>query len=44
LFGRKLTLHDVQIGAADATSANSEENMAGLELGIGNVSDSQWTL
>jgi hypothetical protein len=44
LFRRKLTLHDVEIGAANPTGAHSEKDMAGLELGIGDVSDSQRAL
>jgi hypothetical protein len=44
LLWRKFAFHDVEIGTANPTSAHSEKDMAGLELGIGDVSDSQWTL
>ena len=44
LLWRKFAFHDVEIGAADPTGAHSEKDMAGLEWGICDVSDSQWTL
>jgi hypothetical protein len=44
LLWRKFAFHDVEIGAANATGANPQKDMAGFELGIGDISDSQWTL
>jgi hypothetical protein len=34
----------MQIGAANPTGAHSEKDMAGLELGLGDIRDSQRAL
>jgi hypothetical protein len=42
MLGREFSFHDMEIGAANATGAHPQENLAGGELRIWDVRDLEW--